>query len=143
MSTSECITKRQAYMKESCSSFLVPIRTRIFHRSLSLLGFIYEIPCPIKNNNRYLVLFDNFTASYHLHSEIHLCLCQDFRRHISNIDYKDLQLYYQHAFQNLNLSIQSNYTIDDIIRVRKFGAQYHNVRIIDIDCSLIKICFFE
>ncbi|CAF3646322.1 unnamed protein product [Rotaria sp. Silwood1] len=129
MSTSECITKRQAYMKESCSSFLVPIRTRIFHRSLSLLGFIYEIPCPIKNTNRYLVLFDNFTASYHLHSEIHLCLCQDFRRHISNIDYKDLQLYYQHAFQNLNLSIQSNYTIDDIIRVRKFGAQYHNVQI--------------
>ncbi|CAF0990202.1 unnamed protein product [Rotaria sordida] len=143
MSTSECITKRQAYMNEPCSSLNVPIQTRVLHRSLSMLGFIYEMPCSIKNKNRYLVLYDNFTASYHSHSEFHLCLCQDFRRHILNIDYKDLRSHYQHAFQNSNLSRQSNYTIGNIIRVRKFGAQYHNVRIIDIDYSIIKICFFE
>lgn len=27
--------------------------------------------------------------------------------------------------------------------MRKFGLQYHNARIIDKDCSLIKVCFFE
>jgi hypothetical protein len=143
MSSSECITKRQVYMNEPCSSLNVPIRTRIFNRSLSLLGFVLEIPCLMKNNNRYLVLYDNFTACYHSHSEFHLCLCQDFRRHLLNIDYKVLRTYYQHAFQNLDISIQSKYTLDNIIRVRKFGDQYHNVRIIDIDYSIIKICFFE
>jgi hypothetical protein len=40
-------------------------------------------------------------------------------------------------------SKQSNWTIGTIIRVRKFGTQYHHARIIDKDCSIIKICFFE
>ncbi|CAF4165535.1 unnamed protein product, partial [Rotaria magnacalcarata] len=66
-----------------------------------------------------------------------------FRRHLLNIDYKELRAHYQDAFQNSNQIKQSNYTIGDIIRVRKFGNQYHNVRIVDIDCSIIKICFFE
>ncbi|CAF3666050.1 unnamed protein product [Rotaria socialis] len=143
LSTSECVTKRQAYIHEPCPSFDVPIRTRVFHRSLSLLGFVFEMPCPIKNQNRYLVLYDNFTANYHSHLEFHLCLCQDFRRHLLNIDYKELRAHYQDAFQNSNKIKQSNYMIGNIIRVRKFGNQYHNVRIIDIDCSIIKICFFE
>lgn len=130
-------------MNKPCTSFHIPIQTRIFNRQLSLLGFIHEIPCPIKNNNRYLILYDNFTAGYSSPSEFHLCLCQDFRRHISNIEYKDLQTYYEHAFQNLNSSKESNYAIDDIIRVKKFGPQYHNTRIVDIDCSIIKVCFFE
>jgi hypothetical protein len=130
-------------MNECCSSLHIPIRTRIFHRALSLLGFVLEQPCLTKNKNRYLVLYDNFTASYHSDSEFHLCLCQDFRRHLLNIDYKELRSHYQHAFENLNTSMLSNYPLDSIIRVRKFGAQYHNVRVIDIDCSIIKICFFE
>jgi len=143
MLASECITKRQVYMSKPCSSLNVPIRTRVLHRSTSLLGFVLETPCQTTNNNRYLVLYDNFTASYHSHSEFHLCLCQDYRRHLLNIDNKDLRSHYQDAFQNLNNSIQKNYTLNNIIRVKKFGAQYHNVRIIDIDYSIIKICFFE
>jgi hypothetical protein len=143
MSYHECITKRQVYINEPCSSLNIPIRTRVFHRSSSSLGFVFETPCPMKNKNRYLVLYDNFTACYHTHSEFHLCLCQDYRRHLLNIDYKELRTHYQHVFQNLNTSIQSKYSLGNIIRVRKFGAQYHNVRIIDIDCSIIKICFFE
>ena len=143
MSNFECVTKRQVYLHEPCLSIHIPAQTRVLYRSSSTLGFILETPCSIKNNNRYLVLYDDFTAHYHLLSEFHLCLCQDFRRHISNIDYKDLQLHYQHAFKNSNLSKQSTYVLNSIIRVRKFGAQYHNVRIIDIDCSIIKICFFE
>jgi hypothetical protein len=130
-------------MSQPCSSLNVPIRTRVLNRSLSLLGFVLETPCPKTNNNRYLVLYDNFTACYHSHSEFHLCLCQDFRRHLLNIDYKDLRSHYQHAFQNLNNSLQSKYTLNSLIRVRKFGSQYHNARIIDIDYSIIKICFFE
>jgi hypothetical protein len=121
----------------------VPIRTRILHRSTSLLGFVLETPCQTINNNRYLVLYDNFTASYHSHSEFHLCLCQDYRRHLLNIDYKELRSHYQHAFQNLNNSLQQKYSLGSIIRVRKFGTQYHHARIIDKDCSIIKICFFE
>jgi hypothetical protein len=143
MLASECITKRQVYMSKPCSSLNVPIRTRILHRSTSLLGFILETPCQKTNNNRYLVLYDNFTACYHFHSEFHLCLCQDYRRHLLNIDNKDLRSHYQDAFQNLNNFVQRKYTLNSIIRVKKFGAQYHNVRIIDIDYSIIKICFFE
>ncbi len=130
-------------MSTPCSSLNVPIRTRVFDRSSSLLGFVYETPCSKTNKDRYLVLYDNFTACYHSHSEFHLCLCQDFRRHLLNIDYKDLRLHYQHAFQNLNSSTQSKYPLNSIIRVKKYGAQYHNVRVVDIDCSIIKICFFE
>jgi hypothetical protein len=130
-------------MNEPCSSFNVPIRTRVLHRSSSLLGFILEIPCPKTNHNRYLVSYDNFTAYYHSYSEFHLCLCQDFRRHLLNIDYKDLRVHYQHAFQNLDRFLQPKYTLNSVIRVRKFGTQYHNVRVIDIDCSIIKISFFE
>ncbi|CAF3641045.1 unnamed protein product [Adineta steineri] len=143
MLTPEYITKRQLYLIETYSSLDLPIRTRIFHHATSLLGFILETPCARKNNNRYLVLYDNFTAYYHTHSELHLCLCQDYRRHLSNIDYKELQLHYQNAFENINKSTSSIYKLNSIIRVRKFGSQYHNARIIDIDCSLIKICFFE
>lgn len=130
-------------MSKPCSSLNVPIRTRVFNRQSSLLGFIFETPCLTKNNNRYLVLYDNFTAAYHSHSEFHLCLCQDFRRHLLNIDHKDLRTHYQQAFQNLSKSIESKYNLNSIIRVRRFGSQYHNVRVIDIDNSIIKICFFE
>ncbi len=118
----------------------LPIRTRVYHHSSSLLGFIIEKPCSIENRNRYLILYDNYTAYYHSQTDFHLCLCQDFHKHLSNIEYSELRSYYQHAFQN---SSQSNRTIGTILRVRKFGTQYHNARIIAKDCSIIKICFFE
>lgn len=130
-------------MHEPCPSMNIPLRTRVLDRSRSLLGFIYEIPCLQTNNNRYLVLYDNYTASYHSHSQLHLCLCQDFRRHLSNLDGRDLRTHYQHAFQHLNQSIQDKYALNSIIRVKKFGSQYHNVRVIDIDYLLMKICFFQ
>ncbi|UJR10001.1 hypothetical protein I4U23_014224 [Adineta vaga] len=139
----EHVTKRQIYMNEPCSSTTIPIRSRVFHRATSLLGFVLELPCITTNNNRYLVLYDDFTACYHSYGELHLCLCQDFRRHLLNIDYKDLRDYYQQAFKNLNKSMQITYSLDSIIRVKKFGAQYHNVRVIEVDYSLLKTCFFE
>ena len=62
---------------------------------------------------------------------------------MSNIDYRELYLHYQHAFQNSNGSQQLNLSIGTIIRVRKFGRQYHNACVIDRDYSIIKIRFFE
>ncbi|CAF1173306.1 unnamed protein product [Rotaria sp. Silwood1] len=139
----DCVIKRQLYTSTSNSSLSIPIRTRVYNRSLSLLGFILEKPCSIKNLNRYLIIYDNYTAQYHLQTDFHLCLCQDFHKHLSNIDYTDLRSYYKHAFKNSNRIQQSNFSIGTIMRVRKFGSQYHNSRIIDKDCSLIKICFYE
>ena len=130
-------------MNQPCPSMNIPFRTRVLDRRTSLLGFIYETPCPQTNNDRYLVLYDDYTAHYHTHSQLHLCLCQDFRRHLSNLDCKDLRAYYQQAFQPRNGLFQSKYSLNSIIRVRKYGSQYHNVRVIDIDHSILKICFFE
>jgi len=142
MQTSETVTKRQVYLKEPpCSSLNLPLRTRILNSSLSLLGFIFERPSLTLNQNRYLILYDNFTAAYQAHSQLHLCLCQDFRRHLLNIDYQELRAHYQHAFDNQSKTV--TYERGRTLRVKKFGHQYHNVRIIDIDCSLIKISFFE
>jgi hypothetical protein len=143
MSSPECIHKRELYINKPNPLISLPIRTRIYHHSSSLLGFILEQPCPMKNFNRYLIIYDNYSASYHLQIDFHLCLCQDFQKHMLNIDYSELRSYYKHAFQNFNTSKQSNWTIGTIIRVRKFGTQYHHARIIDKDCSIIKICFFE
>jgi len=143
MPSPECITKRHLYINKPNPLLSIPNRTRIYHRSSSLLGFILEEPCPMKNFNRYLIIYDNYTAYYHLQIDFHLCLCQDFQKHLANIDYNELRAYYQHAFQNSNTSKQSNWTIGTIIRVRKFGTQYHHARIIDKDCLIIKICFFE
>lgn len=143
MSSLECIHKRELYISKPNPLISLPIRTRIYHRSSLLRGFIFEQPCPMKNFNRYLILYDNYTAYYHLQIDFHLCLCQDFQRHLANIDYSELRSYYKHMFQNFHRLKQSNWTIGTIIRVRKFGAQYHQARIIDKDCSIIKICFFE
>jgi len=54
MPNHECVAKRQVYLNEVCSFENLPIRTRVYNHSLSLLGFVYERPCPIKNKNRYL-----------------------------------------------------------------------------------------
>lgn len=122
----------------------IPHRTRIYHRQWSQLGFILETPCSIVNNNRYLVLYDNFTSFYHSPTEFQLCLCQDFARHMSTLDNSDLRDYYHQAFESARtMSNEVSLSRGQIIRVRKFGRQYHNARIIDEDCSLIEICFYE
>ncbi len=143
MSSPECVSKRQLYISKSNPLLTIPIRTRVYHRSLSLFGFVLEKPCSIKNLNRYLIIYDNYTANYHLQTDFHLCLCQNFEKHMSNIDYTELRAHYRDAFRNSKKSKQYNLSIGTIIRVRKFDTQYHNARIIDKDCSIIKICFFE
>jgi len=143
MSSPECVSKRQLYISKSNPLLTIPIRTRVYHRSLSLFGFVLEKPCSIKNLNRYLIIYDNYTAYYHLQTDFHLCLCQNFEKHMSNIDYTELRAHYRNAFRNSNKSKQYNLAIGTIIRVRKFDTQYHNARIIDKDCSIIKLCFFE
>ncbi|UJR36082.1 hypothetical protein I4U23_028818 [Adineta vaga] len=142
-SSPECAPKRHLYINNTNPILSIPSRARIYSRCSSLLGFIYEKPCSMKNANRYLVLYDNFTASYQLSTTFHLCLCQDFDKHLLNIDYSDLQTYYRNAFRYRHLSKQLNFSIGMIIRVKKFDGQYHNARIIEKDYSLIKICFYE
>lgn len=143
ISTTECIPKRYLYINKPDPTISLPIRTRIYHHSSSHLGFILEQPCSIKNQNRYLVLYDNHTAAYHSQIDFHLCLCQEFAKHLLSIDYIDLRFYYQQIFDNLNRFAPPNWSLGQIIRVKKFGSQYHNARIVDKDHSLIKICFFE
>lgn len=144
MPNGECITKRQIYLSEPCLPSEIPIRTRVLDRSSSLLGFILEQPCLVTNNNRYLVLDDSFAARYYTQPEFHLCLCQDFRRHLLNIDYKELRTFYQHAFDCTTKNFRlRRFTCQDTIRVRKFDATYHRAEVIEIDCSIMKICFFE
>jgi hypothetical protein len=141
--TPECIPKRQLYLSRTILSLSIPRQTRVYHRSLSLLGFILEMPCSTTNHDRYLVIYDNFTAYYHLSTDFHLCLCQDFSRHVFNMDYIDIRTHYQYAFQTCQTSLVRNLQVGSIIRVKKFGTQYHNARIIEQDCSIIKICFYE
>lgn len=143
ISSTECIPKRHLYVNKFDSSVTLPIRTRIYHHASSQLGFILEQPCSIKNQNRYLIVFDNHAAAYHSTVDFHLCLCQEYSRHLLNIEFADLKIYYQQLFDNLNRFDLPNWYIGQIIRVRKFGSQYHNARIIDKDNSIIKICFFE
>jgi hypothetical protein len=143
MSKGECITKRQLYFNQPCLSRRIPVRTRVLHCSTELLGFVCQRPCPMNNDDRYLIVFDDFTAYYYTESTFRLCLCQDFRRHLSNIDNRQLRAHYQHIFQSKYVSYQPTFVRNQIIRVRKFGDQYHRARILDIDCSIIRICFFE
>ncbi|CAF0878707.1 unnamed protein product [Adineta ricciae] len=139
----EHVTKRQVYMNEPCLLSDIPSRSRVFHRATSLLGFVLEAACATTNNYRCLVLYDDFTACYHSSSDLHLCLCQDFRRHLLNIDFKELRNHYQKVFNDSQNATETSHVMNSVIRVRKFGGQYHNVRVIDIDQLLIKICFFE
>ena len=143
LSRFDCITKRQVYASQACVSNDVPVRTRVLNRSSSLLGFVAETPCPTNNADRTLVLYDDMTGSYHSLGEFHVCLCQDFRRHLSNLDCDDLRLYYEQVLQSSNVPAVGKFTVGETIRVRKFGAKFHNARVTKIDCSLIKVCFFE
>jgi len=144
LKSGECVTKRQIYMNEPYLSTDIPVRTRIFDRRLSLLGFVAERPCPSTNDNRFLILYDDFTAAYHSTSEsFHLCFCQDFRRHLLNIESKDLRTFYRKVFHQTDSSIQRKFSLHQIIRVRKFDSNFHNARILQIDHSIMKICFYE
>ncbi|CAF1044909.1 unnamed protein product [Adineta ricciae] len=142
-SSPECVPKRHLFISSTNPLLSIPIRARVFYRCSSLHGFVYEKPCPIKNGNRYLILYDNYSASYQSATTFHLCLCQDFNKHLLNFDYNALQTYYRDAFRHCHQKTQPHFSIGMIIRVRKFDGRYHNARIIEKDYSLIKICFYE
>jgi hypothetical protein len=106
------------------------------------LGFIYEIPS-IRNHFRHLILFDDGTAGYTMTNDrIHLCLCQDFEQNSRSIESKIIAENIQELFLNKNLN-KKQFQIHNYIRVKKFDDKYHNAQIIDMDCSIIKVKFYE
>ena len=143
MTKPQCIPKRKLYLSQTYSSTVIPRRTRVYNRLLSLLGFIFETPCSERNRDRYLIAYDNFSAGYHFSTDFHLCLCQDFSQHMTNLDSDDIQVHYQHAFRRIHQNVENHFSIGQTIPVRKYGVQYHNARVVDQDCALIKVCFFE
>jgi hypothetical protein len=132
------------FIDEPCTSIDIPIRTRIWDAFKSLLGFIAQRPCFETNDNRYLVLYDDFSASYPTDACLHLCLCQDFHRHLLNFEYQPLRSYYTDLLDGHPSTKSSNhYRIGDVIRVKKFGGQFHNARILERDQQLLYICFYQ
>jgi len=106
------------------------------------LGYICEIPS-IYNHLRHLILFDDGTAAYTMSNDrIHLCLCQDFEQNFRSIESKLIRENFEELLFNKNLN-NKRYQIHNYIRVKKFDDKYHNAQIIDIDCSIIKLKFYE
>jgi hypothetical protein len=106
------------------------------------LGYICEIPS-IYNHSRHLILFDDGTATYAKDNDrIHLCLCQDFEQNSRSIGSKLLRENFQELLFNKNLN-SKQFQIHNYVRVKKFDDKYHNAQIIDIDCSIIKLKFYE
>ena len=106
------------------------------------LGFICESPS-IYNHKRHLILFDDGTTSYTRDNDrIQLCLCQDFEQNCRTIESKLIRQNFKTLLFNKNFHAQK-FQIHNYIRVRKFDDKYHNARIIDMDCSMIKIKFYE
>jgi hypothetical protein len=106
------------------------------------LGYICEIPS-IYNHLRHLILFDDGTAAYTMSNDrIHLCLCQDFEQNFRSIESKLIRENFEELLFNKNLN-NKQYQIHNYVRVKKFDDKYHNAQIIDIDCSIIKLKFYE
>jgi len=77
-----------------------------------------------------------------MNDRIHLCLCQDFEQNSRLIESKLIRENLEKLFYNKNLN-KKQYQIHNYVRVKKFDDQYHNAQIIDIDCSIIKLKFYE
>lgn len=104
------------------------------------IGFICELPSEF-NHFRYLILFDDGTTSYTQETdEIYVCLSQNLQDHLRFIESKSIRDDWE---QILVSTKQISFTIDQHIRVKKFDDQYHNAQIVELDCSLIKIKFYE
>lgn len=106
------------------------------------LGFICENPS-IENHLRHLILFDDGSASYTIASDrIRLCLCQDFEQNSRLIESKlvreDFQqlIVYEHR-------TRKSFQLNSYVCVKKFDEKYHNAQIIDLDCSIMKLKFYE
>jgi hypothetical protein len=106
------------------------------------LGFICEIPS-IYNHSRHLILFDDGSAIYTMkNDQIYLCLCQNFEQNSRLIESKTIRENFEELLFNENQS-KKQYQINHYVRVKKFDDKYHNAQIIDIDCSIIKLKFYE
>ncbi len=106
------------------------------------LGFICEIPS-IYNKFRHLILFDDGTAIYTMfNDEIYLCLCQDYQQNSRLIESKLIRENFSQLLFQEN-SFEKQFQINNYVCVKKFDDKYHNAKIIDIDCSIIKLKFYE
>ena len=106
------------------------------------LGFIAESPS-MANNLRHLILFDDGTATYTTADDrIHLCLCQDFQRNSRSIELKFVQKDLEEILFHDNVN-KKQYELYHYVRVKKFDGNYHNAQITEIDCSTIKLKFYE
>jgi hypothetical protein len=106
------------------------------------LGFICEIPS-IYNHSRHLILFDDGSAIYTMiNDKIHLCLCQDYEQNSRLIESKLIRENFNELLFKQNYP-KKHYQINNYVRVKKFDDKYHNAQIIDIDCSIIKLKFYE
>lgn len=106
------------------------------------LGYICEMPS-IYNHLRHLILFDDGTTTYtKTNDKIHLCLCQNFEQTSRSIITKSIRDNLEKLLFNKNLN-KNQFPIHSYIAVKKFDDKYHNAQIIDIDCSIIKLKFYE
>ncbi|CAF0786002.1 unnamed protein product [Rotaria sordida] len=149
------IPKRHLYLSIPCNiqRTHIPRQSRIMYISTTSsssssttkkfsLGFICEVSS-IHNHLRHLILFDDGTAKYTMENDlIYLCLCQDFERNSRSIESKLMRQNFEKLLSNKCLNKQK-FHIHNYVRVKKFDDKYHNARIIDVDCSIIKLKFYE
>ncbi|CAF4258289.1 unnamed protein product [Rotaria sp. Silwood2] len=144
------IPKRHLYLSIPCNMqcTTIPRQSRIMYiSSLTTtkkisLGFICEVPS-LNNHLRHLILFDDGTAKYTVENDlIYLCLCQDFERNSRSIESKLIRENFEKLLLNKYLNKQK-FHIHNYVRVKKFDDKYHNARTIDVDCSIIKLKFYE
>jgi hypothetical protein len=77
-----------------------------------------------------------------INDQIYLCLCQDFEQNSRFIESKLIRENFNELLFKQNSS-RKEYQIHNYVRVKKFDDKYHNAQIIDIDCSIIKLKFYE
>ncbi|CAF3631709.1 unnamed protein product [Adineta steineri] len=142
------IPKRHLYLSNICDiqHISIPQQYRIMYisplKKQFSLGFICENPS-VYNNLRHLILFDDGSVAYTtMNDHIHVCLCQDFERNFRSIESKLVRKDFQELFFDKNLN-KKQYQLHNYVRVKKFDDKYHNAQIIDIDCSIIKLKFYE
>ena len=73
---------------------------------------------------------------------LHLCLSQDFHENVRSIELSSARDSIEAKF-NDELIEKNAYQVNQYLRVKKFGEKYHNVQIIEIDCSLLKLKFYQ
>lgn len=106
------------------------------------LGFICESPS-MGNHLRHLILFDDGIATYSTSSDrIYLCLCQDFEQNSRLIESKVIRENFEQLFFHEHLP-KKTFQLNNYVCVKKFDDKYHNAQVIDIDCSIMKLKFYE